>query len=114
MSYDPRNLLNRFLHLDRLNSSINPVPSTMLPIDIYPLGLRRNNRNGLPSGLMHNKIEDVPKTSAMATELLDDLLFRQQQFLKRIRKYPSTNNDESEFAQFEVNQKYHLDERRLS
>ena len=51
----------------------------------------------MPSGVMNNKIDDVPRTSAMATELLDDLLFRQQQFLKRIRKWPSTT-DESEFT----------------
>jgi hypothetical protein len=72
---------------------MNYVPPTMHPFDIYPIGIHQKNRNRFPSGVMHNEIEDVPKTSAMATELLDDLLFRQQQFLKRIRKWPSTTDD---------------------
>jgi hypothetical protein len=93
MSYDPRNLLNRFLHLNRLNSSINYVPSTIHPFDIYPSSLYRKNRNRLPSGEIINKIQDVPNTSAMGTEILDDLLLRQQEFLKRIRKYPSSSDD---------------------
>jgi len=37
---------------------------------------------------MINKIPDVPKTSAMGTELLEDLRIRQEEFLKRIRKHP--------------------------
>ena len=69
----------------------------MHPFDIYPFGIHPKNRNRMPSGVMNNKIEDVPRTSPMATELLDDLLFRQQQFLKRIRKWPSTT-DESQFT----------------
>jgi hypothetical protein len=42
---------------------------------------------------MINKIPDVPKTSAMGTELLEDLRIRQEEFLKRIRKHPSENDD---------------------
>jgi hypothetical protein len=35
-----------------------------------------------------NKIPDLPNTSAMGTELLNDLVTRQEEFLKRIRKHP--------------------------
>ncbi|HEY6950552.1 MAG TPA: hypothetical protein VI146_08065 [Nitrososphaeraceae archaeon] len=43
---------------------------------------------------MINKIQDVPDTSAMGTELLKDLVIHQQEFLKRIRKHPSNPDDE--------------------
>jgi hypothetical protein len=93
MSYDPRNLLTRFLHLNRLDSSMNYVPSILDPFDIYPPSLYRRNRNRLISGDMINKIPDDPNTSSMGTELLDDLRIRQEEFLKRIRKHPSKPDD---------------------
>jgi hypothetical protein len=98
MSYDPKNLLNRFLHLNRLSSSINYLPSIIDPLDIYHPSLYRKNRIGLTSGSMINKIPDVPNTSAMGTELLEDLRIRQEEFLKRIRKHTSKPDD----AQFMV------------
>ena len=97
MSYDPRNLLSRFLHLNRLNSSINYVPSIIDPFEIYPPSLYRRNRNRLTSGGMINKIPDGPNTSSMGTELLDDLRIRQEEFLKRIRKHPSKPDDDVQF-----------------
>ena len=93
MSYDPKILLNRYLHLNRLNSSINYVPSIADPFDIQPPSLYQKNRNRLASESMINKIPDVPKTSAMGTELLEDLRIRQEEFLKRIRKHPSKTGD---------------------
>jgi|SRR4249920_48583 len=92
MSYDPKILLNRYLHLNRLNSSINYVPSIVDPFNIHPPSLYQKNRNRLASGSMINKIQDVP-TSAMGTELLEDLRIRQEEFLKRIRKHPSKTDD---------------------
>jgi hypothetical protein len=47
----------------------------------------------LATGSMINKIPDVPKTSAMGTELLEDLRIRQEEFLKRIRNHPSKTDD---------------------
>ena len=94
MSYDPRNVLSRFLHLNRLNSSINYVPSIIDPFEIYPPSLYRRNRNRLTSGGMINKIPDGPNTSSMGTALLDDLRIRQEEFLKRIRKHPSKPDDD--------------------
>ena len=90
MSYDPKILLNRYLHLDRLNSSINYVPSI---VDIHPPSLYQKNRNRLATGSMINKILDVPKTSAMGTELLEDLRISQEEFLKRIRNHPSKTDE---------------------
>jgi hypothetical protein len=92
MSYDPKILLNRYLNLNRLNSSINFLPSIVDPFDIHP-PLFQKNRNRLTQGSMINKIQDVPKTSAMGTELLEDLRIRQEEFLKRIRKHPSKTDD---------------------
>jgi len=93
MSYDPKILLNRYLHLKRLNSSINYVPSIADPFDIHPPSLYQKNKNRFASGSMVNKIPDVPKTSVMGTELLEDLRIRQEEFLKRIRKHPSKTDD---------------------
>jgi hypothetical protein len=93
MSYDPKILLNRYLNLNRLNSSINFLPSIVDPFDIHPHGLFQKNRNRFTQGSMINKIQDVPKTSAMGTELLEDLRIRQEEFLKRIRKHPSKTDD---------------------
>ena len=93
MSYDPKILLNRYLHLNRLNSSINYLPSIVDPFNIHPPTLYQKNRNRLASESMINKIPAVPKTSAMGTELLEDLRTRQEEFLKRIRNHPSKTDD---------------------
>ena len=95
MSYDPKNLLSRFLRLNRLNSSINYGPAVNRPFDIYPPSLSRSNRNRFPLENMINKIQDVPDTSAMGTELLKDLVIHQEEFLKRIRKHPSNPDNEN-------------------
>jgi hypothetical protein len=55
---------------------------------MYPPSLIQKNRNRLASGGIINKIPDLPNTSSMGTELLDDLRIRQEEFLKRIRKHP--------------------------
>lgn len=98
MSYDPKNLFNRFLRLNRLNSSINYGPAVIHPFNIYPPGLYQSDRDRFPLENMINKIQDVPNTSDMGTELLKDLLIRQEEFLKRIRKHPSNPNpDDAKF-----------------
>ena len=88
MSYDSRNLVNRFLRLNRLNSSMNYLPPIIAPYQILPPSLIQKNRDRLASGDIINKIPDIPSTSAMGTELLNDLITRQEEFLKRIRKHP--------------------------
>ena len=81
------------MHLNRLNSSINYGPAVIRPFDIYPPSLSRNNRNRFPLENTINRIQDSPDTSAMGTELLKDLVIRQEEFLKRIRKHPSNPDD---------------------
>jgi hypothetical protein len=50
------------------------------------------------SGSVTDNLQDFPNTSHMGTELLDDLLARQEAFLKRIRKHPDKpNNDGQSF-----------------
>ena len=88
MSYDSRNIINRFLQLNRLNTSINHLPIVIEPFQMYPPNLIQKNRYRLASGGILNKIPDLPSTSTMGTELLDDLRNRQEEFLKRISKYP--------------------------
>lgn len=88
MSYDSRNLVNRFLRLNRLNSSMNYLPPIIAPYQILPPSLIQKNRNELAPRDIINKIQDLPGTSAMGTELLTDLITRQEEFLKRIRKHP--------------------------
>lgn len=88
MSYDSRNIVNRFLRLNRLNSSMNYLPPIIAPYQILPPSLIQKNRDGLAPRDIINKIPDLPNTSAMGTELLNDLVTRQEQFLKRIRKHP--------------------------
>ena len=88
MSYDSRNLVNRFLRLNRLNSSMNYLPPIIAPYQILPPSLIQKNRNDLAPREIINKIQDLPGTSAMGTELLNDLITRQEEFLKRIRKHP--------------------------
>ena len=95
MSYDPKNLLSRFLRLNRLNFSIDYGPAVIPHFDIYPPMLSRSNRNRFPLENMINKIQDVPDTSVMGTELLKDLVNHQEEFLKRIRKHPSKPDDEN-------------------
>ena len=82
------------MRLNKLNSSINYGP-TVIPFDIYPPSLSRNNRIRFPLENMINKIQDVPDTSAMGTELLKDLVIHQEEFLKRIRKHPSNPDDKN-------------------
>ena len=99
MSYDSRNIVNRFLQLNRLNTSINHLPTIIDPYQIYPPSLMQKNRNRLTSGGIINKIPDLPNTSSMGTELLDDLRIRQEEFLKRVRKHPQNqimNNSQPE------------------
>jgi hypothetical protein len=88
MSYDSRNLINRFLRLNRLNSSTNYLPLIVDPYQILPPSIIQMNRNRLTSGDIINKIQDLPNSSDMGTELLNDLIARQAEFLKRIRKHP--------------------------
>lgn len=88
MSYDSRNLVNRFLRLNRLNSSMNYLPPIIAPYQILPPSLIQKNRNEFSPRDIINKIQDLPGTSAMGTELLNDLITRQEEFLKRIRKHP--------------------------
>jgi hypothetical protein len=98
MSYDSRNLVNRFLRLNRLNSSMNYLPPIIAPYQILAPSLIQKNRNGLAPRDIINKIPDLPGTSAMGTELLNDLITRQEEFLKRIRKHPQNlKMDNSEF-----------------
>jgi len=97
MSYDSRNLVNRFLRLNRLNSSMNYLPPIIAPYQILPPSLIQKNRNELAPRDIINKIQDLPGTSAIGTELLNDLITRQEEFLKRIRKHPQnlkTHNSE--------------------
>src|SRR5688500_1271298 len=99
MSYDSRNLVSRFLRLNMLNSSMNYLPPTVAPYQILPPSPIQKNRNGLAPRDIINKIQDLPGTSAMGTELLNDLITRQEEFLKRIRKHPQNlnmNNSEYE------------------
>ena len=88
MSYDSRDLINRFLRLNRLNSSTNYLPPIVDPYHILPPSIIQRNRNRLTSGDIINKIPDLPGTSNMGTELLNDLITRQEEFLKRVRKHP--------------------------
>lgn len=98
MSYDSRNLVNRFLRLNRLNSSTNYLPPIVDPYQILPPSMIQRNRDRFTSGDFINKIPDLPSTSAMGTELINDLITRQEEFLKRIRKHPqNTTVHKSEY-----------------
>ncbi|HEY7696098.1 MAG TPA: hypothetical protein VH797_08395 [Nitrososphaeraceae archaeon] len=88
MSFDSRNLINRFLRLNRLDSSTNYLPPIVDPFQLLPPSIIQRNRSRLTSGDVINKIPDLPTTSTMGTELLNDLITRQEEFLKRIRKHP--------------------------
>ena len=98
MSYDSRNVVNRFLRLNRLNSSTNYLPPIVDPYQILPPSIIQRNRDRFTSGDFINKIPDLPNTSAMGTELINDLITRQEEFLKRIRKHPqNTTVHKSEY-----------------
>ena len=88
MSYDPRNLIDRFLRLNKLNISVDYLPSVTYPSGINPPTLFRKDKSKETSGSVTDNLQDIPNTSHMGTELLDDLLAREEAFLKRIRKHP--------------------------
>ena len=67
---------------------MNYLPPIIAPYQILPPSLIQKNRDGLGPRDIINKIPDLPNNSAMGTELLNDLVTRQEQFLKRIRKHP--------------------------
>lgn len=92
MSYDPQNMVSRFLRLGRLNSPVNNTPSMIDPFGVYPPGFAPKNMGRLTPNKI-NKIQDLPINSSMGTELLDDLGSRQEEFLKRIRKHPAKPDD---------------------
>ena len=94
MSYDPRNLIDRFLRLNKLNMPVNNLPSVAYPFDINPPTLFRKDKSKLTSGSVTDDLQDLPNNSHMGTDLLDDLRARQEAFLKKIRKHPDKfNND---------------------
>ena len=96
MSYDPRNLIDRFLRLNKLNMPVNNLPSVAYPFGINPPTLFPKDKSKLTSGSVTDNLQDLPNTSHMGTELLDDLLARQVAFLKRIRKHPDKPNDDGQ------------------
>jgi len=96
MSYDPRSLIDRFLRLNKLNMPGNYLPSPIYPLGINPPTLLPKDKSKLTIGSVTDNLQDLPNTSHMGTELLDDLRARQEAFLKRIRKLPGKfNNDAS-------------------
>ena len=97
MSFDSSNIVNRFLRLNKLNSSMNYLPPIISPYQILPPSLIQKNKNGLAPRDIINKIPDLPNTSSMGTELLNDLVTRQEEFLKRIRKHPQNLMSNSEY-----------------
>jgi len=64
------------------------MPPIVDPYQILPPTIIQRNRNRLTSGDIINKITDLPNPTNMGTELLNDLISRQEEFLKRIRKHP--------------------------
>jgi hypothetical protein len=75
----------------------NYLPSVTYPFGINPPTLFRKDKSKVASGSVTDNLQDIPKTSHMGTELLDDLLARQEAFLKRIRKHPDKlNNDDGQ------------------
>ena len=78
---------------------MNYLPTIIEPFQIYPPSLIQKNRNRFAPGDIINNIPDLPSTSSMGTELLDDLRTHQEEFLKRIRKHPQnlmTHNSQYE------------------
>ena len=88
MSYDPRSLIDRFLRLNKLNMPCNYLPSPIYPFGINPPTLLPKDKSKLTLGNVTDNLQDLPNTSHMGTELLDDLRARQEAFLKKIRKLP--------------------------
>jgi len=77
---------------------VNYLPSVTYPFDINPPTLFRKDKSRVTSGSVTDNLQDLPNTSHMGTELLDDLLARQVAFLKRIRNHPDKpNNDGQSF-----------------
>ena len=98
MSYDPRNLIDRFLRLNKLNMPVNYLPSVTYPFGINPPTLFRKDKSKLTSGSVTDDLQELPNNSHMGTDLLDDLRARQEAFLKKIRKHPDKlNNDDPSF-----------------
>ncbi len=94
MSYDPRSLIDRFLRLNKLNMRVNYLPSPIYPLGINPPALLPKDKSKITLGNATDKLQDLPDSSHMGTELLDDLRARQEAFLKKIRKLPGKlNND---------------------
>ncbi len=77
---------------------MNYLPPIIAPYQILPPNLIQKNRNELAPRDIINKIQDLPGTSAMGTELLNDLITRQEEFLNRISKHPQNLSlDNSEY-----------------
>jgi hypothetical protein len=57
-------------------------------LGINPPTLLPKDKSKLTLGSVTDNLQDLPNTSHMGTELLDDLRARQEAFLKRIRKLP--------------------------
>jgi len=77
---------------------VNNLPSVAYPFGINPPTLFRKDKSKVTLGSVTDNLQDIPNTSHMGTELLDDLLARQEAFLKRIRKHPDKpNNDGHSF-----------------
>ena len=109
MSYDSRDLISRFLRLNRLNSSTNNMPPIVDPYQILPPSIIQRNRNRLTSGDIINKIPDLPNPTNMGTELLNDLITRQEEFLKGIREHPQDlTMYKSEFENEKNNKRYFI------
>jgi hypothetical protein len=64
------------------------MPPIVDPYQILPPSIIQRNRNRLTSGDIINRIPDLPNPTNMGTELLNDLITRQEEFLKRIREHP--------------------------
>jgi hypothetical protein len=76
---------------------MNYLPPIISPYQILPPNLIQKNKNGLAPRDIINKIPDLPNTSSMGTELLNDLVTRQEEFLKRIRKHPQNLMSNTEY-----------------
>jgi hypothetical protein len=61
MSYDPRNLIDRFLRLNKLNMPVNNLPSVAYPFGINPPTLFRKDKSKLTSGSVTDDLQDSPK-----------------------------------------------------
>jgi hypothetical protein len=66
----------------------NSLPSPIYPLGINPPALLPKDKSKLTLRNATDKLQDLPNSSHMGTELLDDLRARQEAFLKKIRKLP--------------------------